>query len=205
VALSALYVFVLASAAIAGANGAASLSSQTSRPRAPLVTICLFSAVATPSLLQLVYPIILRTLERDPARIAGGEWWRLVTPLFVQDGGASGTAFNLISLLVVGTVAERIWNRAQTAALFFAGGIAGEVAGLAWKPVGAGNSVGNFGLAAAIVIACLTGHAPPRARLVASASLAASVVLLFLRNLHGAASLGGAALALAFTMASARR
>jgi membrane associated rhomboid family serine protease len=205
VALSALYVFVLASAAIAGANGAASLSSRTSRPRAPLATICLFAAVATPSLLQLVYPVILRTLERDAARIAGGEWWRLVTPLFVQDGGASGTVFNLISLLVVGTVAERIWSRWQTAALFLASGLAGEIAGLAWKPVGAGNSVGNFGLAAAVAIACLSRHAPPRARLIAAASLAGSVALLCLQNLHGAASLGGAALALAFTMTSAHQ
>jgi hypothetical protein len=54
--------------------------------------------------------------------------WRWLTSLLVQDGGVLGTASNLIFLGLLGAVA-------------------GQVAGVFWQPVGAGNSVAVCGLA----------------------------------------------------------
>src|SRR5215211_6263561 len=65
--------------------------------RFPRVTLLLFIAIAFPSILQIFFPTLLFALQRDTARFLGGEWWRLVTALFVQDGGIGGTVFNLVS------------------------------------------------------------------------------------------------------------
>jgi hypothetical protein len=54
--------------------------------------------------------------------------WRWLTSLLVQDGGVLGTASNLIFLGLLGAVA-------------------GQVAGVFWQPVGAGNSMAVCGLA----------------------------------------------------------
>jgi membrane associated rhomboid family serine protease len=157
----------------------------------------LLLAVGLPSALQFVFPALLPALQRDGARIAQGEWWRLITALGVQDGGLGGAVFNLVSLLLIGLVAERLLGAGRVALLFFLGGIVAEVVALAWQPLGAGNSVGNFSLAAGMVVFCLRRRpAPLPARIAALLAFAAYVVLAGLRDIHGAAGLAGAVLAL---------
>src|ERR1051325_6753492 len=121
----------------------------------PPVTLALLLAVGIPSILQFFFPTLLSLLERDPTRILQGEWWRLTTSLFVQDGGVAGTIFNLVSLLLLGVVAEQFWNSKQVLLLFFVGGILSQFIAFTWQPIGAGNSVANFSLAASIAVACL--------------------------------------------------
>jgi rhomboid protease GluP len=121
----------------------------------PYATLLLMLAITVPTTLQFFFPIILQMFERDYARFLAGDWWRILTPLFVQDGGVSGSIFNLVSLLLVGIVAEKIWGSQRWLIIFFAGGILSEMIGFAWQPVGAGNSVANFGLAASIAVFCL--------------------------------------------------
>jgi hypothetical protein len=77
-------------------------SQQSPGLRFPLATILLVAAIAVPSTLQLLFPAMLMTLQRDYTRFASGEWWRLTAPLFVQDGGLVGGVSNLVGLLVVG-------------------------------------------------------------------------------------------------------
>src|ERR1043166_5289024 len=79
----------------------------TSPPRLPKITIVLFLIVAVPTVLQFFFPALLTALERDRSRILAGEFWRLATSLLVQDGGIQGSVFNLVSLLLLGSVAER--------------------------------------------------------------------------------------------------
>jgi membrane associated rhomboid family serine protease len=196
-----LYVLGLACAYMCGAvvlrTAAAPASGSPPAPRFPIATVLLLLAVGLPSALQFVFPALLPALQRDGARIAQGEWWRLITALGVQDGGLGGAVFNLVSLLLIGLVAERLLGAGRVALLFFLGGIVAEVVALAWQPLGAGNSVGNFSLAAGMAVFCLRRRPAPRAaRIAALLAFAAYIMLAGLRDIHGAAALAGAVLAL---------
>ena len=77
--------------------------------RLPFATIVLCCLVAIPSLLQFPFPRLFYALRRDGDLILHhGELWRLVTALVVQDGGTAGLIGNLLVLVLVGVVAERI-------------------------------------------------------------------------------------------------
>jgi len=160
------------------------------------VTTMLLVLVAVPTTLQFFHPELLPLFRRDRIAIMQGEWWRLVTALFFQDGGLWGAAFNLFSLLLVASVAEQLWKKGFVVLFFFAGGIAGELAGLTWQPIGAGNSVGSFGLAASIAVAVLTRSAVKRGKALALLAATADIALLALRDIHGAAAITGGIAAL---------
>jgi membrane associated rhomboid family serine protease len=129
--------------------------------RFPVVTAVVFAVTATVSVLGLALPSLLATLERSPAGLHG-DWWRTFTALFVQDGGVAGTISNLLFLLVMGALAEQFLERWQWLVCYFGAGLAGELAGYAWQPHGAGNSVAVCGLAGALVVALLAGSPVPR-------------------------------------------
>jgi membrane associated rhomboid family serine protease len=170
------------------------------RVRSPQATLFLLLIVGIPSILQFFYPVLLVILQRDAVRILNGEWWRLVTSLFVQDGGIPGLSFNLVSLLLVGMVAEQLWNSPLTILIFFVGGIVGEIAGLAWQPIGAGNSVANFSLVGSIVVGCLTGHPTKVVQLIGLLTLGTYILLVALHDIHGAAGTAGMLLALLLSL-----
>ena len=160
--------------------------------RLPMMTLTLLVVIAVFTGFQLFFPSLLPALERDAVRIRAGEWWRLVTPLFVQDGGLQGGVFNLVSLLLMGSVAERLWGSRRWLFIFFACGILSEALACAWQPVGAGNSVANFGLAASVAVRCLTRTAVWTIHLAAAVCLLAGVVLFLLKDIHGIAVALGA-------------
>jgi hypothetical protein len=68
-----------------------------------------------------------------------------------------------------------------------------ELPALAWQPVGAGNSVANFGLAGAVAVhVLLTERRSALAVTAAALTLLVGVGLTALANLHGPAVLLGA-------------
>ena len=197
-----LYTVALYSAFLAGSLylrtqsvTPANKSSQTTS-KIPVATLALVIAIAISSTLQFFFPAILRIFERDYTQFRAGDWWRLITPLFVQDGGVAGAISNLVGLLLVGSVAERMWGTPRWLIIFFTGGILSQGIGFAWQPVGAGNSVGNFSLAASVAVYCFTLPASRAGKIVASFTLGAGIVLLFLKDIHGGAVLLGAIIAL---------
>jgi membrane associated rhomboid family serine protease len=165
--------------------------------RFPLATFLLALAVALPTTLQFFFPAILAAFRRDYAGFSNGDWWRLFTPLFVQDGGVAGAVFNLVSLLLVGGVAEQLWGSGRMLGIFLVGGVVGEAVAFAWQPIGAGNSVGNFSLAASIAVVCLALQGGRTTRMAALLALSADAVLVLLKDIHGAAAVAGITLALA--------
>lgn len=198
--LSILYILGLFPAIAAGSM---LLRNQDSFPQStskkfdfPKTTFFLLLIIGIPSVLQFFFPMMLPTFQRDYEGFLHGDRWRLITPLFVQDGGVLGTIFNLICLALLGGVAERIWNGTIMLIIFFMGGITGEIVGFAWQPIGAGNSVGNFSLAASIAVVSLTRLPPKPVQFLAVVALGANGILLWLRDIHGAAALMGAILAL---------
>ena len=202
---SLLYLIVLYGACIAGLiqigtrSGLATHATNRTHfiRRVPWATLLLSTAISIPTTLQFFFPSILVVLRRDAAAFSAGDWWRIVTPLFVQDEGVSGSIFNLSSLLLVGSVAESLWGWARWLIIFFVGGILGEIISFAWQPVGAGNSLANFSLAGSVAVMCLTLQPLRMQRIASELSLGAGLLLLLLHDHHGAATAFGCCIAIA--------
>jgi membrane associated rhomboid family serine protease len=158
--------------------------------------VAVTTVLCVTALLHWIFPGVRPALQRDASRIVNGEWWRIGTALLVQDGGVAGTVSNLISLMLVGSAAERLWGTRRWLLIFFVGAICSEVAALAWQPIGAGNSVANFSLAGAVAVLCVLARPSLAVRLTAAVTLAAGAALIVLRDIHGAATLAGAVIAL---------
>jgi membrane associated rhomboid family serine protease len=157
------------------------------RIRYPLITLTLFVLVAIPSVLQFPFPRLLYALRRDgDLTLHHGEWWRVVTALLVQDGGVVGTVSNLVALVLIGLVAERLWGL-WLPVLFFGAGICSQFVGLAWQPIGAGNSVGNFGMATGVLLLCVLRAKAVLPRILGVIGIVAGLALLLLRDIHGGA------------------
>ena len=86
------------------------------------------------------------------------EPWRIVTALLVQDGGWAGMAFNLTILAWIGIQAESAWGVGRWTLIAMCSGIGVQAWGWLVQPVGAGNSVLAYGLAASLLV----GHGPGR-------------------------------------------
>jgi rhomboid protease GluP len=103
--------------------------------------------------------LLVGALSRDA--VLAGEWWRLVTAIFLH-GGLEHLIGNVFALFVLGLVCEHAFGRVQFAFLFVVAGIAGSVVSMltsAGPSVGASGAI--FGLQGAAIVLFL-GH---RARL----------------------------------------
>jgi membrane associated rhomboid family serine protease len=165
--------------------------------RAGRATRLLLAVVGVPSVVGLVWPAVREALQRDATRIGSGEVWRLATALLQQDGGIAGTAGNLAALLVVGSVAEELLGAGAVTLAFVGCGLLAQGPSLLWQPIGAGNSVANFGVSGALAMTVLLTRAPAVARLAALAALTAGVGLVAVGDIHGPPVLMGAAFATA--------
>jgi hypothetical protein len=77
--------------------------------------------------------------------------------------------------------------------------------GFVWQPIGAGNSVANFSLAASVAALCLLRRPPMPVQVAALVALGADVLLVLLQDIHGPAALTGAILALVLVQISNRK
>jgi membrane associated rhomboid family serine protease len=122
--------------------------------RVPVVTAVVWALTAAVNVVQLAAASLglLPTLERTPAALHG-QWWRIGTALFVQDGGVPGTVSNLAFLAVLGALTEQVLSPPRWLLQYFGAGLAGQLFGYVWQPVGGGNSVAVCGLAGVLVLA----------------------------------------------------
>jgi rhomboid protease GluP len=96
-----------------------------------------------------------------------GEWWRLVTNVFVH-GNLFHIAFNMWALWNLGLLCESLYGRGTYAAIYLICGGGASLASAAWHPdvasVGASGAI--FGLAGALLAALKLGEfSVPRAAL----------------------------------------
>ncbi|TCC50129.1 rhomboid family intramembrane serine protease [Kribbella capetownensis] len=150
---------------------------------------------------QLVYRPLYDHVVRDPSYIDAGQWYRLLTGMFFQDGWASGLVSNLVLLAVFGTVAERVFGRWRWLILYFGCGWFGQLMSYLWlNPVGAGNSMCVAGLIGGLTTVVLVaphryGVMPPlQLRIMALAVPVLAVVDTILQDNHGLPCLLGMAL-----------
>lgn len=187
-----LYIICLYGAYMAGSI---TLGEHVDRRQFSRVTLFMMLAIAIPTTLQFFLPNLLTLFERDTAKFLSGDWWRFFTPLFFQDDGLVGAVFNLLTLLFIGNIAAQIWDEKRWLLIFLLGGVLSEFLAFFWQPIGAGNSVANFSLAASVAVWCLSHNPAWPARIAALIALGSCFILLFLKDIHGAAGLFGSVIA----------
>ncbi|GAB3379916.1 rhomboid family intramembrane serine protease [Amycolatopsis echigonensis] len=172
-------------------------------PRRPVLTGAVFLVTAAVLLAQLADPDLFDRFKRDATAIDAGEWWRLLTGMFFQDGKLFGGIFNLVALAVVGTFAEWCLGRVSWFVLYFGCGLFGQYLSSVWlNPVGAGNSMCVAGLlgALAVVVGRARDAEPPQALYLAALLIPPLAVLdTVLHDNHGMPALLGIALGLLVT------
>lgn len=151
-----------------------------------IIAICVLVYIAMSvsggSLVNPTREEVLRWGGAGPQIILKGEWWRLVTAVFVHIG-IIHIAFNMYVFWGLGLIAERLLGRWNFLATYLLTGIAGNVLSLLLKPniVGAGASGAIFGLAGVLISVLQFGRLTvPRERL---KPLKQEVVKLALYNL----------------------
>lgn len=148
-----------------------------------LLTFCLLA--------QLLYPQLLVLFERNATQIWKGEWWRLLTALFFQDGWTFGGATNILLLFVIGNLVEQVRTRQDWLMIGAAGALTGELLALRWEPVGAGNSIVTCALAGSLLVRGSFREASLSSKLSKSLALVICIVLVRHHDIHGAASVAG--------------
>jgi rhomboid protease GluP len=139
-----------------------------------------------------VWPQIGAALERDPAMLRG-EWWRFVTTWLVLVDGWAQIVVNSIGLLVFGSIVEMRLGRRWWVAGYVIAGLAGEIAGLFWRPLGGGNSVAICGLIGLFSISQLGQHDQPLPLRYLSSIvwMGLGLWLVMRADIHGAALIAG--------------
>ncbi|HWL11962.1 MAG TPA: rhomboid family intramembrane serine protease [Ureibacillus sp.] len=127
--------------------------------------------------------------------IDDGQWWRVVTSLFLH-AGFMHVLFNMFSLFLFGPELEKIAGKARFLTIYFLAGIFGNVATFVlqdgmYASVGASGSIyGIFGAFAALVY--YTRRTMPQLKQVIMPLIIISVIITFISpNINVAGHIGG--------------
>jgi rhomboid protease GluP len=160
----------------------------------PITTFLILAVTGIMTGLQFIFPIVLIALRRSPNELSDHEYWRLLTSLFVHNGGWKQIIFNFVGIAIVGTIVERIFGACHWLLLYFVCGVIGQIAGLYWKPIGAGASVAGAGLLGALAL-WMIRFPLWRARLGGAGIILGACALIYLRDIHGPPLLAGSIIA----------
>ena len=100
----------------------------------------------------------------------GGDWWRLITCLFVH-GGIIHIAINMWCLWSLGNLSESLYGHWTFGAVYLISGFGASLSSVAWRPHGlsVGASGAIFGLAGALIASYSLGEfSMPRAEVTAT-------------------------------------
>ncbi|WP_435277899.1 rhomboid family intramembrane serine protease [Rhodococcus yananensis] len=144
-------VLVIVTAFVAGPDPRTDRAARSWWWPPPVAAVVLWTIVAIPSLIRLVFPHLLDVFVRVPDRVRDGQWWRVMTSMLVQDGGVAGTVGNLLVLGVVAIAAVRVWGWYRAVGLFVVGQLLwGLFTSFVEPSSGAGASGATFALAASV-------------------------------------------------------
>ena len=166
------------------------------RKSPPVIAMLIIGSTALITGLQFVFPEVLTALRRNREALLAGEWWRMVTPLFVHAYGWWHACVNGVAAVVFCPLAERLYGK-KLLALYFIPGVLGQIFGYLWSPNTAGSSLGLAGVTGGLfVFALFHRHELSRsARLFAICGIAGAVVLCLCRDIHGPPTILGVFLA----------
>lgn len=171
-------------------------ASERTKPAVPVAALLLIGVTALVTGLQFVFPQVLTAFRRNREALLAGEWWRMVTPLFVQAAGRVQAFINGVFMITLFPLAERLYGK-RLLALYFIPGVIGEIFGYLWRPDFAGSSLGIAGVMGSLFASTYLhrSEVPKTARVFAIAGVVAAVALCFDRDTHGPPILIGALLA----------
>jgi hypothetical protein len=127
----------------------------------PVLTVVAVAVAVVAAVLQYAVPAMVPALQRESSGLAHGQYWRLATPLLVQTLGWYQVLANLVTLAVIGAVAEWVLGRRWWLVLFAAGTVGGQLAAYSWHEWGGGDSIAICGLAGGVLVAQLVSRDPP--------------------------------------------
>jgi len=116
------------------------------------VVIYLFTALLSGSLIEIDPRVLVRVgALYGPLTIADGQWWRLLTAMFLH-GGMTHLLMNMYSLYLIGRGAEQYFSKAAYLSLYLFSGLFGGLVSLYVHPdaVGVGASGAIFGIFGAL-------------------------------------------------------
>lgn len=129
--------------------------------------------------------------------IAQGEWWRVITSMFLH-GGFMHVLFNMFSLFLFGPELEKIAGKIRFLTIYFLSGIFGSAATFVtqdayYASVGASGAI--FGIIGAFgALVYYTRHVMPQLRQIILPIIGVSIIMTFLQpNINISAHLGGMA------------
>jgi membrane associated rhomboid family serine protease len=121
--------------------------------------VFLAMAFAASNIMDFPVPELVRFGANVGALTISGEWWRLLTNIFVH-AGIIHIAFNMWCLWNLGALAEALYGRWTYACIYLICGVGASLASAAWHPyvpsVGASGAI--FGLAGALLAAFKLGE-----------------------------------------------
>ena len=146
--------------------------------------------------LQYLVAGVLPAFQRDLDALVAGEWWRLVSPLFVQPHGWGQCLFNGLFLIVFVPLSERLYG-AGVWLIYFGSGIVGQLANYSWRPEGGGASTAAFGAMGSLLLWVLWQRRsmPIQYQVFASLGIGGAVVMSLIHDGHGPGLLAGALIA----------
>jgi rhomboid protease GluP len=162
------------------------------------VLVYLAMALSTQTGLEyFAVPTLLAWGANFGPAVAQGQWWRLLSNIFLH-GGVFHLLNNMFSLWLLGSLLERPVGTGRLALLYLGAGVGGSLASLAWHPatVGVGASGAIFGLMGAALVLAWRRALPESLRgvvfLLAVVSGGFSLLMGFLMpGIDNAAHLGG--------------
>lgn len=160
-----------------------SLGLGSGRLSVPVATLLVVALTGVVSVVALLQPQVLAGLERNPAELRAGHWWRLITPLLVQSDGWGQLVLNLVGTAVFGALVEWAAGPVVFLVTYLAGGLVGQALGYAWETGGAGSSVAMVGVLGALSV-LLPRPASERSRPQRLAAGAGLCLMLALVGLH---------------------
>ncbi|MEA2507001.1 MAG: hypothetical protein QOH48_1619 [Actinomycetota bacterium] len=111
----------------------------TFRATAPAVFTLIVINVAV-YVAQKAFPVITQRFSSEPVLIAQGQWWRLITPMFLHSPFLIWhIVFNMMALFIYGPFVERAYGTRRFVALYF---VTGFVAGAVSYTLGPCNIYG---------------------------------------------------------------
>ncbi|GAA4544516.1 hypothetical protein [Amycolatopsis samaneae] len=170
------------------------------RRRLPWFAAGLTAVAVAGVVTQLCWSGAIDTFDADPARPG---WWRVVTSVFMQNGGPVGTVYNLITLAVIAALAEWFWGGPLMLLLFageiFLPQVVDALLGVAERGTDPRNFAGSSGatyfLGATLAAALLLRSRVAKEKLLALAAPVLGLALWFVQdNGHGLVAAYGFAL-----------
>jgi rhomboid protease GluP len=154
--------------------------------RRPLATWALAATIAVVFALQMLWgateggPTLVRMGALVPGLIRDGEWWRLVSCTFLH-GGYLHLALNMLVLVMLGNVLERILGTSRFLVLYGASALAGSLASFLAgdERISVGASGALWGLLVADAVLAFRPRGLLPAAMIAQAKRAAMTNLVF--------------------------